>query len=126
MIKIGDTLSNLSSLSKNSYTLNSSGQIIMSYNIFIDGIKYTICVDKNNTINYIETKDKKFETLEGIKLGMTFKSIKDARDKRLNKELGWAYVMPLKDGWNAAFEFSKSNIQEMSSDSTIVWFFKRK
>jgi len=41
----------------------------------------------------------------------------------LNLIRGWAYVMPLQSGWNAAFEIANYN-NNLLSDSIVKWLYR--
>ena len=126
ILEIGKVIPDSLILSQGSFILISSGQLKMANNIKINGINYTIVKDKENKINYIETKDKNFNTEENIKIGMLLKEVKKTVTADLKYERGWAYYLPLPSGWNAGFKLSQNDMSKISNDSTITWLFKRK
>ncbi len=85
------------------------------------GVKYGLCVDSTNHIEYIQTTDASFETEEGIRRSSTFGPMRN--------ELGWAFWIPLKSGWKAAFQaidsLSEMTAHQPSPDATVSFFFKR-
>lgn len=126
MVEIGDKVTDSITFKKGSFIMISPAQLEVGYTTVIEGIKFTICKDKNNLVKYIETKDNVFITEDSIKIGMSLTEVKKLTNNELRLERGWAFVMPLPSGWNVAFEFSKDDFNKISPDSTIKWIFKRK
>jgi len=96
------------------------------YQVKINNINYLISIDGNNRIKSIFTYDKKFISPDSIKIGMKLSDV-----IRLSKDKpylinGWAYVIPLNSGWNAAFEISNYDSNTLSPDSIVKWMYKRK
>ncbi len=125
MIDIGDTLPKGKVTETETYRITSSGSMEAMYRINVNGINYIICKDDSNKITYIETKDMDFITEEGLKIGMNYHEVLKYTDKEIQLEKGWAYILPLSNGWYAAFDLSIENLDEMPNDTSIRWFFKR-
>lgn len=126
MIEVGEKLSHEIKYETDTYRMTSSGSMEPMYKVALNDVDFVFCKNQSDVITYIETKDKDFTTKEGLKVGMSYE---DAKSKVLQKaklEKGWAYVLPLDEGWHAAFDLSENDLQKMSSDSTIKWFYKRK
>jgi hypothetical protein len=126
MIEIGDELKHLTAVHKGSFIMISSAQLEQSYNVIIDDVNYLICKDMENRIKYIETKDFSFITADSVKIGMSFKEVLKHTNNPPRLENGWAFIVSLNSGWNAAFEISKNDFNKMDFDSTVKWLFKRK
>lgn len=127
MIKIGERLPQEIMYESDEYRMTSSGSMEAMFRTTINGINYIFCKNQTDTITYIETKDENFVTKEGFKVGMRYyDEIANKTEQKLQLEKGWAYVLPLDDGWYAAFDLSEVDLQKMSTDSTIKWFYKRK
>lgn len=125
MLNVGDKISD-SDLLDTTFKMISAGSIKPVYTLLKDGIVFTISKDENNVIFYIETKDDKFVTKEGVKVGMHLNDVLVKSNSDLILERGWAYIIELPSGWNAAFNLSKENQKELSSEKTVSWLYKRK
>lgn len=105
--------------------LTSHSNFAPTYEITIDGIMYTIAINEQKKIIYIDTIDPNFKTEEGFCMKTTFKEI-FATTNQIKKEPGWAFYIPLKSGWNAAFKISRSESESKPQDNdTAICFFKR-
>lgn len=103
--------------------LISPSQIAKCYKTNINGIEYIISKNEEQTSRLIFTYDKKFATSEGVSVGMKYSEIKNYSDSNLILISGWAYVLPLKSGWNASFEISQYDDNIMSADSVVKWIY---
>ncbi len=97
------------------------------YKIKYNRIKYNYGVNRQGIIDYIDTVDPKFKTQEGFSLSTTLREILDKTGFELIKEVGWAYYIKLKLGWNAAFIVGRTCTEKFPNDNDKVkFFFKRK
>lgn len=127
MLEIGNEVSPdfLKKLDKES-SMTASGAITNIYKLKIKNIDYYISLNKDNKIKYIETKDINFKTSEGFKVGTTLGEIQASHKSDILEEKGWAYYVPLKSGWNAAFvEGEFMTDKNPSKNSRVIWFFKK-
>jgi hypothetical protein len=90
-----------------------------------DDIDYLIATDDKNTITKIFTYDTNFMSPDSVRVGMKLSEIMNKQKSELNLINGWAYVIHLKSGWNAAFELSDYDKQAMSADSIVKWIYKK-
>jgi len=125
-VEIGKKLPNNLELKNKINLLVSPAQFEECYKIRIDSIDYLISIDKEKRFKFISTFDKKFISLEGVKVGMKLPDVIQRSKQTLRLINGWAYVLPLNSGWNAAFEISNYDSNTMSPDSTVKWIYKRK
>ncbi|MGE5529751.1 MAG: hypothetical protein ACM3X6_11505 [Patescibacteria group bacterium] len=129
-LEIGETLpANFFEISKSSETVQiGTNKFVQGYNIKAKGIKYKIGVDESMVIIFISTDDRKFTTPEKVKPGMKFMDAMEIStqfpDSKLIIEKGWAGVIPLQSGWNAAVLLDKSD--GFSMFDKIAFVFKRK
>lgn len=126
MIEIGKKLPHGVTYETDNYRLTSSGSMEPMFKVTINDVDFVFCKNKSDVITYIETKDKDFVTKEALKVGMSYEDVKNKVPQKAELERGWAYVLPLEECWYAAFDLSENDLQKMSSDSTIKWFYKRK
>jgi len=104
----------------------SPSRMYPSYEVSYDDIEYTICVNGNRIINYISTETPDFRTPEGIAVGNTLEKVLEVSQAKLVKEKGWAFVVPLKSGWKAAFIQGASMTEgELAPNAPVIWLFKR-
>ena len=107
------------------YLLTSSSDLEQSYETTLNGIRYSIAIDENKRITYIGSFDPDFKTEEGYSIKTTFKEIFTSINK-IELEPGWAFYVPLRLGWNAAFKLSKAGAESKPKDDDKVgFFFKR-
>lgn len=124
MLNIGDQIQE-KELLDTSFRMIKAGSIQVVYTILIDDITFNISKGEENIITYLETKDAKFETPEGVKVGMPLSDVIEKCNTKLRLERGWAYTIELPSNWNAAFRLSEKNPKEMSLDRTVNWLYKR-
>ncbi|CAN0153825.1 unnamed protein product, partial [Chrysoparadoxa australica] len=105
----------------------SSGEIVEAFDLNNQGITYKVALDQfSKKVNYISTDDLNFETEEGLKVGTTFKDAQNKTNSKLSLEVGFAYILQLDSGWNAAFiEDSLKLLNKLDDNITIKFFFKR-
>lgn len=123
-IEKGDKLPlNIMLLNKRNIMVSPS-QFYDCFKIINNNNEFYISFDENNIIRSIFTYDSSFITQDSIKIGMKFSDV--AKLSKQNPYLikGWAYVIPLKSGWIAAFEISNYHLNIMSCDSTVKWLYK--
>lgn len=91
----------------------------------IDGVKYTICYDDSNKVRFKSTEDTGF-SFESIKINMKLSEVINITNNKLIIERGWAAYVPLKGGWNAAFNLDpKKDYHELTQDSLVSFIFYR-
>jgi len=101
------------------YELMPSGNVVKSYT-YTDSIKnitYTVGVSANDEIIYIGTRDPNFKMG-----GLTVNSPvgKYFNNSELRYASGWAYFVPVKDGWYAGLDYKN----QPNSDSPVLYFFQ--
>lgn len=111
--------------SNNKMILVSSGQVSPCTTIKIGGCNFDLVSKDNDTI-YLTTNDKKFQTPEGYKVGVTFSELPQNIQNTLAKEPGWGYYYKLSSGWALGFcEGNSCTDNYPKSDSKVKWIFKR-
>lgn len=111
---------------KQSRIMISSGQFASAKLIYIQGCKFDIVLNNDDT-TYVGTLDKKFITPEGYSVGKKFGDLPRNIQRDLIKESGWAYYSHLPSGWNLGFcEGSSCTGNYPKKESTVKWIFKRK
>ncbi|MCK5055532.1 MAG: hypothetical protein KAT34_02685 [Candidatus Aminicenantes bacterium] len=110
----------------NTYVLTSPSSASLIYKFKFAGIKYKYGVNEKGIIDYISTVDPDFKTEEGFSISSTFSEITKKVGKKLRKERGWAYFIPLKSGWNAAFACGRHMTDcYPNNNDKVRFFFKR-
>ncbi|HEX8426603.1 hypothetical protein [Hymenobacter sp.] len=117
-----DTIPNISF---DKMTIVSSGQVSSCTIIKVNGCDFDLVTRGNNTI-YLATRDKKFQTPEGFKVGIRFSELPKDIQTELTKEPGWGYYYKLSSGWMLGFcEGSSCTDNYPEINSRINWIFKR-
>lgn len=124
LFEVGERLSHDLVYKSEGYLMTSSASIEAMFTTSINGLNYTFCKNQEGSISYISTNDENFTTKEGYRVGMSFAEITKSTGRKPNLEPGWAYVLPLENGWYAAFDLSQ-DLQSISADSTVKWFYRR-
>jgi hypothetical protein len=87
--------------------------------IIYNNIKYYVCINGNNEINEILTKDTNFFTPEGYRIFNRFSTIKD--DTISTRRYYEFYICTLKSGWKAIFQYEDEFLHDTVQ---ISWFEK--
>ena len=80
-----------------------AAQISPAEEITVDGLRYTMAFDDGGRVVFIATFDPEFVTSEGLRVESTYQEVEKAARSIAVREPGWAFVVPLPSGWNAAF-----------------------
>jgi hypothetical protein len=109
--------------------LISPSQFSRAYSVNCKNIHYDIAVKADNhfkKVVYISTDDKSFVTPEKLKINDSLSDVRSVSENEILTYRGWAFVIPLESGWNAAFVEGESMTDgTLNSDSQISFFFKR-
>ena len=106
--------------------LVSSGQMSPYTTIQIDGSNFDLVINDNDT-TYLATRDRKFQTPEGYKVGTRFLELPSDLRNDLTKEPGWGYYYKLPSGWTLAFcEGNSCTDKYPENSSKVKWIFKRR
>ena len=109
--------------------LISPAQFSRAYSVNCKNIHYYIAVNavgQFKKVVYISTDDKSFVTPEKLKINDFLSDVRNVSDNEILTENGWAFVIPLESGWNAAFVEGESMTDgTLNMDSKISFFFKR-
>lgn len=119
------TLDTLPNISLGKMTLVSSGQMSPYTTVKIDGSDFDLVTSDNDT-TYLATKDKRFQTPEGYKVGTRLSELPKNIQQELIKEPGWGYYYKLPSGWTLGFcEGSSCTDKYPENSSKVKWIFKR-
>lgn len=124
-LEVGKEFSNSLDSTAKINLMVSPSQFEYCYSVKYNDIEYLISFDTHNRIKSVFTYDKKFTTIEGVKIGMKLSEVIEKSKHKPYLLNGWAYVIPLNSDWYAAFEISDYESNEMSSDSTVKWIYKK-
>lgn len=98
-----------------------------SYNMFdlnkvrFNNLEYYVGVNENEDIHFVLTWDKEFITPDNVKLGDTFKSIKEQCIFKSYYTDNFVYI--LNSGWTVILKFDGYKEQKFPDDSSrVVWF----
>lgn len=89
--------------------------IIPSYEVNIDGVKFSVGVDEYRKKLFLQTNDKNFKLKGESVIGRTLSSFENKADIKLMQ--GWGYYLKLDEDWYAAFR-----LNEIGNDNSIVRF----
>jgi len=132
---LGDHLSNLPTTCVE--TMVSSGQTWPSYEANIDGIKFTVGVDKIASLRFISTSDPSFSPPEGLHVGDPAAAAQKAVPAGpMMEEPGWGSYIELPSGWYAFIDDTRFDpsgkpvdmnlgTRPLGKDATIRFFFRR-
>ena len=97
--KLGDVLADLPEARTG--TLVSPSQTYKSYKTVIDGVEYTLGIDRESRVRYVATTDAAFRA-DGLKMGDSMEAVmRAAPGASLVMENGWGSFVPLPSGWRA-------------------------
>ena len=113
------------------YNISSHHSIIIDKNdineyflIIDDGIVYKIVYSNENIVNYIVVDDlylRKFETSEGISIGMTFYELKKIIPNiKIHEIRGFGYFGQLPSNWKVGFYTGKTATEYFPKDDDII------
>lgn len=106
--------------------LSRSGSLGKVAHIKVDGQLFELGINDNDQVDYISTRDSRFQTPEKLSVGDLINITPDFSLDKVCKEDGWAYYIKLPSGWNAAFTIGSSMTEgDPSGSEKIMWFFKR-
>jgi hypothetical protein len=104
-----------------------SAQMSPKYILINDNIKYDICIDSNQIIEYIGTTDTNFHCANELKIGNSLQELSIKHKSKVICETGWGYYVKLPSGWYPAFaEGNGMTDKPINKKSKIKWFFKRR
>jgi len=86
-------------------------------------LEYYVGVNKNEDIHFVLTWDKEFITPDNVKLGDTFKSIKEKSKFKTYYTNNFVYI--LYSGWTVILKFDGYKEQKFPDDSSRVVCFER-
>ena len=105
----------------NKFILTGPASIERGYGIEVEGCKYDVVFNTNRTIKGIFTNDKRFSTVDNIKVGMSYNSIKsNLIDTMFVMQSGWARHFTSKSGWKIAFDYDHN----FTDTSKVLFIFK--
>jgi hypothetical protein len=107
------------------YVVTAPDQTRREYSVTRDGVLFTVCPAEDGTIVFVSTTDVAFETPEGVRIGTPLTQVRAGAGRFELAWPGWAYVIPLPSGWNAAFVNGPSITEgPLREDSPVVFLFK--
>ena len=120
-IAVGDRLPDSATNTSELILASSSGLIpkrILDTGDFI----YNLGISKDESIKFISIDDPKFKTSQCISVGMSLEKVEQISGNAGQIERGWAYYVPLNDGWNAGIMTSEKTVP---GKSKVTFLFKR-
>jgi len=92
----------------------------------INNIEYSYSLDKNLDTVKLWTKDNKFITKEGFKIGTKWKEIPKELQDSTYKLPGFGYYVELKSGWNLGFCIGNTCTDNYPfNKSEVIWIEKQ-
>ena len=89
------------------WTVAASAQTWPSYEVAVNGTKFTIGVDEEHTVRFIATSDPSFVTAEGLHVGdAASDALKAAPGRMVMRERGWGNFVVLPSCWSALLDDS--------------------
>ena len=83
-------------------TMATPSQMWPSYETVVDGVLYTLGIDKEHRVQFVWTDDRKFRTPEGLKVGDPVPA------GEMRHEAGWGVYVILPSGWRAFLSIAPS------------------
>ena len=90
------------------YVMTSPSQLRPAWKWTYDGAEYSLGVDDDGLVRYIDTTSQMPHTSNGVHVGMTLDSLQKTLDLQLSKLSGWGYIGALPSGWKVAFVCGQS------------------
>ena len=113
----------------------SASQTWRSYDALVDGIAFTIGVDDQSQVRFVSTRDARFVSPEGLRIGASMETAQRAAKTPVYAEEGWGHYAELPSGWSVLLEDAAKMVdgrfdfnfgtRDLRPDATIVMFFKR-
>ena len=104
--------------------MTSSGSIEQGKDTIINEIKFTVV--KKENITFLSTRDEKFKTPEGYRVGNKLMDISKHYKDKIYKEPGFGYFIKLDSHWILGFCEGKSCTNHAPIDNSIVkWIIKK-
>jgi hypothetical protein len=108
-------------------TLIASAQMSPAETTRVGGITFTVAVNDQNRVIYVQSQDSAFRTPEGLSIDSTLAQVLSAGGKAVVYETGWAHYSQLPSGWCAVFYGPQSDLfKAPTSNSMVSGFFKRR
>jgi len=108
-------------------TMTNSGSLEPSKDVTINGVDFSIVQNKEGDTTFWTTRDLKFKTPEGYRVGNQLKNISELEKDGIYKETGFGYLIELNSGWQLGLCEGKSCTDSIPTEnSTIKWIQKRK
>ncbi len=82
----------------------SSSNIVPFFEFEYRGVRFTVAAEYEDRFDFLSTADPRFETPEGIRVGMTLSEIQALVDLPVEEERGYSCYVKLPSGWNADLE----------------------
>jgi hypothetical protein len=98
----------------------SPGQISQKFLWTNNGVRYALCADNQNRIQFLSTSSTRVATPEGVKVGQTLLELRNIEDSYLIHWRGWGYLVALPSGWNAALFLDNQFLERAPVDTDRV------
>jgi hypothetical protein len=106
---------------KGAISLSFNGGAVRVYHFDVNGVKYFVGVQTdNNIVTNISTRDSKFSTPEGIRIGATWSKIKASGGKVFFDENDICYLR-LPSGWLCTFNINDGGSCDDLAPESRVW-----
>jgi hypothetical protein len=84
------------------------------------GVRYTLCADDQDRIQFLSTSSTHVATPEGVRVGQTWSQLRNVKGCHLILWRGWGYVVTLPSGWNAALFLDNQFLDRGPEDTDCV------
>lgn len=122
-LSVGDRLPSSAFIAKKDTLILGGPSQFYNQHMWEDGdYKFELGILKNDTVKFISINDPAFLTSQCIKVGMTINDVEAATGESGTVERGWAYYIPLQDGWNAAVMTSEKRVP---GKTRVTFLFKK-
>jgi hypothetical protein len=106
------------------FVMTSPSQSRPGYSVSISGVDYTLCAESGRIV-YISTLSRLFQTPEGVRVGDPFGQVREHARAEVRAISGWAFVVPLRSGWGAAFVQGETATEEpLRDEAPVRWLFR--
>lgn len=114
-------------------TFAASAKTWPSYKAVVGGVEFTLGVDDDGIVRYVETSDQSFTSPERLHVGDSIAAARRASPhETVIREQGWGHYIRLESGWYAQLNdtirlesgFYKM-LDNLPSDARITMFFMR-
>lgn len=102
------------------------GRFLRRVELVTSACRFTLAFDDEHIVRYVHTKDARFRSIEGYRVGTTYATVRHGGHGSPRRFAGWGYGVSLAGGWHAGFRQGDTLADGagLESGTPIGWFFR--